>query len=180
VAAELLVLVHLAGVVVEAEVGEPGGGVAQEVPDDDDDGSGDGDEDAGFASAAGDEDAALAKERMGAGGAAGGLGEGVAGVAVAVALLPASVAAAGLGGLGTSPAQDTRWAVVGTRVMSRPISAMMLRARVWLMPGISASRPAASGTAAVSPVPAPGPAAPGSDPQVRSQRQAFIRAAIPQ
>src|SRR6516164_2230639 len=36
---------------------------------------------------------------------------------------------------GHSPAQDTRWAASGNRVMSRPVSAMMLRARSGLTPG---------------------------------------------
>jgi hypothetical protein len=40
---------------------------------------------------------------------------------------------------GHSAAQDTRWVAVGNRNMSRPISAMMARARPGLTPGISAS-----------------------------------------
>ena len=44
---------------------------------------------------------------------------------------------------GASPAQDTRWAAVGNRVMSRPVSAMIALARARLTPGISASRSAA-------------------------------------
>src|SRR5260370_16980905 len=47
-----------------------------------------------------------------------------------------------------SPAQDTRWAAVGKRVMSRPVSAMIAAAICSLTPGISASRRAAGSTAA--------------------------------
>src|SRR5215472_14091825 len=67
---------------------------------------------------------------------------------------------------GHSPAQDTRWAAVGNLVMSRPVSAMMERARSGLRPGISASRATAFSTGASGLVPAPGPVVPsGSTPQ---------------
>src|SRR4029453_15787392 len=35
---------------------------------------------------------------------------------------------------GHSPAHDTRWAAVGNRLISRPVPAMMARARSWLTP----------------------------------------------
>jgi hypothetical protein len=41
-------------------------------------------------------------------------------------------------------AQEARWAGVGNRVMSRPISAMKIAAAVGPIPGISSSRAAAS------------------------------------
>lgn len=63
---------------------------------------------------------------------------------------------------GHSPAQDTRWAAVGNLLMSRPVSAMMARARSSLMPGISASRATAFSTGASGPVPASGPVVPSA------------------
>jgi hypothetical protein len=63
---------------------------------------------------------------------------------------------------GHSPAQDTRWPAVGNRVMSRPVSAMMARARPGLMPGISASRATAFSAGSSGPVPAPGPVVPSA------------------
>ena len=46
--------------------------------------------------------------------------------------------------------------------MSRPVSAMMARARSWLTPGISASRAMAGSTGASGPVPASGPVVPSA------------------
>ena len=71
----------------------------------------------------------FAEEGVGAGGAVGGLGAVALEVGVALALLRLAVAGAGLAGDGASPAQETRWAAVGNRVMSRPVSAMMAMAR---------------------------------------------------
>jgi hypothetical protein len=45
---------------------------------------------------------------------------------------------------GANFAQEARWAGVGNRVMSTPISAMMTAAAVGPIPGISSSRAAAS------------------------------------
>ena len=103
VVADLPVFVGAGLVVAGAEVGEPGGGVGEQVPDDDQDGAGDGDLGFGFAAAAGDPVVALAEEGGGAGGAGGGLAEGAAQLAVALALLPGPGAGAGLaGGRGTA------------------------------------------------------------------------------
>jgi hypothetical protein len=55
---------------------------------------------------------------------------------------------AGAAGCGASPAQETRWAAVGNRVMSRPVSAMTAVASLRLTPGISASRSVAASAAA--------------------------------
>jgi len=63
---------------------------------------------------------------------------------------------------GHSPAHDTRWPAVGNRLMSRPVSAMMVRARSSLRPGISASRATAGSAAASGPVPASGPVVPSA------------------
>lgn len=46
--------------------------------------------------------------------------------------------------LGANFAQEARWAAVGKRVMFSPISAMITRAAIGLMPGISLSRAMAS------------------------------------
>ena len=54
VVAELAAGVGAGRVVAGAEVGEPGFGVGEQVPDDDQDGTGDGDLGLGFAAAAGD------------------------------------------------------------------------------------------------------------------------------
>ena len=54
VVSDLAVLVGAGGVVAVAQVGEPGLGAGQQVPDDDQDGSGDGDLGLGLAAAAGD------------------------------------------------------------------------------------------------------------------------------
>ena len=55
---------------------------------------------------------------------------------------------------------------MGNRDISRPVSAMMARARSGLMPGISASRATAGSTAASGPAPASGPVVPSpSTPQ---------------
>ena len=68
---------------------------------------------------------------------------------------------------GHSPAQETSRAAVGNLLISRPVSAMMVRARSSLMPGISASRATAFSTGAPGVVPAPGPVVPsGSTPKV--------------
>ena len=75
VVADLLVVVGAGLVVAVAEVGVPGGGVGEQVPDDDQDGAGDGDLGLGLAAAAGDPVVALAEEGGGAGGAGGGLAE---------------------------------------------------------------------------------------------------------
>ena len=45
---------------------------------------------------------------------------------------------------GANFAHEARWPGVGNRVMSRPISAMMIAAAVGPIPGISSSRAAAS------------------------------------
>src|SRR5215469_16226560 len=96
VVAELAVGVGAGLVVAGAEVGEPGGGVGEQVPDDDQDGAGDGDLGLGFAAAAGDPVVPLAEEGGGARGADGGLAEGAAQVAVALAFLAGPGAGAGL------------------------------------------------------------------------------------
>src|SRR5215472_11707443 len=67
VVSDLAVLVGAGGVVAVAEVGEPGLGAGQQVPDDDQDGTGDGDLGLGLAAAAGDPVVALAEEGRGAG-----------------------------------------------------------------------------------------------------------------
>src|SRR5215469_16658641 len=85
-------------VVAGAEVGEPGGRVGQQVPDDHQDGAGDGDLGLGLAAAAGDPVVALAQEGGGAGGAEGGLAQAAAQVPVALALLPRPGARPGLAG----------------------------------------------------------------------------------
>jgi hypothetical protein len=64
---DLLVFVGAGLVVAGAEVGEPGGGILQQVPDDDQDGPGDGDLGLGLAAAAGDPPVALAEESVRAG-----------------------------------------------------------------------------------------------------------------
>jgi hypothetical protein len=87
VVADLPVGVGACLVVAGAEVGVPGGGVGQQVPDDDQDGAGDGDLGFGLAAAAGDPPVALAEEGAGAGGAGGGLAEVAAQPAVALVLL---------------------------------------------------------------------------------------------
>src|SRR6516162_2216964 len=98
VVAELAVSVGTGLVVARAEVGVPGGGVGQQVPDDHQDGAGHGDLGPGLAAAAGDPVVALAEEGGGAGGAEGGLAEAAAQVAVALALLPGPDARPGLAG----------------------------------------------------------------------------------
>src|SRR2546425_1896487 len=98
VVAELAVGIGAGLVVAVAEVGEPGGRVFQQVPDDDQDGAGDGDLGFGFAAAAGDPVVALAEEGGGAGRAGGGLAEGPAQPGVALALLPGPGTRAGLAG----------------------------------------------------------------------------------
>jgi hypothetical protein len=88
VVAELAVDIGAGLVVALAEVGVPGGGVGEQVPDDDQEGAGDGDLGLGFAAAAGDPGVALAGEGGGAGGADSGLAEGPAQPGVALALFP--------------------------------------------------------------------------------------------
>src|SRR5580693_6352637 len=100
---DLLVFVGAGLVVAGAEVGEPVGGVGEQVPDDDQDGAGDGDLGLGLAAAAGDAVVPLAEEGLGAGGAVGGLAEGAAQPGVALALLPGPGAGAGLAGCGAQP-----------------------------------------------------------------------------
>jgi len=95
---DLLVLVGAGLVVAGAEVGVPGGGVGEQVPDDDQDGAGHGDLGFGLAAAAGDPVVALAQEGGGAGGADGGLAEGPAQPGVALAFLPGPGPGAGLAG----------------------------------------------------------------------------------
>ncbi len=53
-------------------------------------------------------------------------------------------------------AQETRWSAVGSRVTSRPVSAMTAMASLWLTPGISTSRSAAAMAAASGPGSRPG------------------------
>jgi hypothetical protein len=93
---QLAVGVEAGLVVAGAEVGEPGFGVLQQVPDDDQDGAGDGDLGLDLAAAAEDPVVALAEEGLGADGAVGGLAEGAAQPGVALALLPGPGAGAGL------------------------------------------------------------------------------------
>ena len=78
VVAELAVGIEAGLVVAGAEVGEPGGGVGEQVPDDDQDGAGDGDLGFGLAAAAQDAVVSLAEEGLGSGGAVSGLAEGAA------------------------------------------------------------------------------------------------------
>jgi hypothetical protein len=85
---DLAVLVGAGLVVAVAEVGEPGLGAGEQVPDDDQDGTGDGDLCLGFAAAAGYPVVALTEEGGGDGGADGSLPEIAAQVAVALAFLP--------------------------------------------------------------------------------------------
>src|ERR1700751_543659 len=98
VVAELAADVEASLVVAGAEVGVPGFGVTEQVPDDNQDGAGDGYLGLGLAAAAGDPVVALAEEGGGAGGADGGLAEAGAQVSVALALLPGPGAGAGLAG----------------------------------------------------------------------------------
>src|SRR6266571_2959100 len=58
-------LVDAGGVVVGAEVVEPGGGVGEQVPDDDEDGAGDGDEGFEFAAAFDQTPVAFTEEGVG-------------------------------------------------------------------------------------------------------------------
>src|SRR5712672_1003652 len=95
---DLLVFVGSGLVVAGAEVGEPVGGVGEQVPDDDQDGTGDGDLGLGVAAAAGDPCVPFAEEGGGAGGGDGGAAEVAAQVAVALAFLPGPGAGAGLAG----------------------------------------------------------------------------------
>src|SRR2546421_8831325 len=96
VVTELTVDVGTGLVVARAEVGVPGGGGGEQVPDDHQDGAGHGDLGFGLAAAAGDAVVALAEEGGGAGGAGGGLAEAAAQVAIALALLPGPGARPGL------------------------------------------------------------------------------------
>src|ERR1700758_1814495 len=98
VVSDLLVFVGAGLVVAGAEVGEPGGGIGEQVPDDHQDGAGDSDLGLGLAAAAGDPPVPLAEERVRAGGAGGGLAEGAAQPGVALALLPGPGAGTGLAG----------------------------------------------------------------------------------
>ena len=64
----------------------------------------------------------FAEEGAGAGGAVGGLGAVALEVGVALPLLAACGCGGRTGGRrGRAPAQETRWAAVGKRVMSRPV-----------------------------------------------------------
>ena len=94
------VAVGVSVVPVGAEVGEPGFGVGEEVPDDDEDRSSDGAPGPGAAEAAGQAADPFAEEGVGAGGAGGGLGAVALQVAVALALLRLAAAGAGLAGGG--------------------------------------------------------------------------------
>jgi len=98
VAADLLVFVGAAGVVIGAEVGEPGFGAGEQVPDDDQDGAGNSDLGLGPPAAAGEALMALAEEGCGAGCAGGGLAEVAAQVTVALAFLPGAVPGGRTGG----------------------------------------------------------------------------------
>ena len=75
VVADLAFGVDPAGVVVGAEVVEPGGGVGEQVPDDDQDGAGDRDQGFEFAAAFDDAPVAFAEEGVGAGGRGSGVAE---------------------------------------------------------------------------------------------------------
>src|SRR6516164_6520994 len=100
---DLLVFVGAGLVVAVAEVGEPGLGAGEQVPDDDQDGTGDGDLGLGLAAAAGDPVVALAEESGGRGGADGGLPEIAAQVTVAPAFLAIAGPGAGLVGARAQP-----------------------------------------------------------------------------
>src|SRR4029077_913755 len=88
VVAELAVGVGAGLVVAGAEVGEPGGGVGEQVPDDDQDGAGHGDLGLGLAAPAGDPAVALAEEGGGAGRVDRVLSESPAQPVISPALLP--------------------------------------------------------------------------------------------
>ena len=91
-----------------AEVGEPGRGVGEEVPDDDEDGSSDGALGLVPAEAAGQPAEPFAEERTGVRGAVGGLGAVDLEVGVALSLLRLALPGAGLAGDRGQPGQDTR------------------------------------------------------------------------
>src|ERR1700728_5100015 len=98
VVAQLAVDIGAGLVIAVAEVGVPGGGVGQQVPDDDQNGAGHGDLGLGLAAAAGDPGVALAEEGGSAGGADGGLAKGSAQPGVALALLRGAGAGSGVAG----------------------------------------------------------------------------------
>ena len=98
VVADLAVGIGAGLVVAGAEVGEPGGRVSEQMPDDDQEGAGDGDLGLGLATAAGDPAVALAEEGGGAGRVGRGLAEGPAQPGIALAFLPGPRPGAGLAG----------------------------------------------------------------------------------
>ena len=100
VGADLAVAVGFAFVPVGAEVGEPGFGAGEQVPDDDQDGAGDGAFGPVAAEALAEAAESFAEEGFGAGGAVGGLGAVALEVGVALPLLRFAVAGAGLAGDG--------------------------------------------------------------------------------
>ena len=92
--ADLAVSVGFAVVPVGTEVGEPGFGAGEQVPDDDEDGAGDG----AFGPVPAQAAEPCAEERFGACGAVGGLGAVPLEVVVALALLRFALPGAGLAG----------------------------------------------------------------------------------
>ena len=128
------------GVVVDAEVVEPGGGVVEQVPDDDQDRAGDCDEGLEFAAAFDDAAVAFTEEGVGFGGR--GRASPSAPLRYGLPLPPCRQRWIAPDWMvrGHSFAHETRCAAVGNRLMSSPISARMICAAPGPMPGISSSR----------------------------------------
>lgn len=128
-------------VVVGSEVAKVGVVVAEQVPGDDQDGSADRDNGSFLAASTRDPAVPLAQEGIGAPRVDSGVAQNPRQVAVPcpVAPLPFLRPADSLTP-GAYLAQDERWAGVGKRVMSTPISAMITAAAVAPIPGISARR----------------------------------------
>src|SRR5690242_5935147 len=101
--ADFAVAVCFAVVPAGAEVGEPGSGIGEQMPDDDEDGAGDGALGPVPAEAPGQAAESFAEEGSGAGGAVGGLGAVALEVGVALALRRLAVAGAGLAGSRDEP-----------------------------------------------------------------------------
>src|SRR5258708_27293685 len=100
---DLLVFVGAGLVVAGAEVGEPVGGVGEQVPGDDQDGAGDCDLGLGLAAAAGDAVVPLAEGGLGAGGDVGGPAEDAAPPGVTLTFLPGPVRGADCRGVVRTP-----------------------------------------------------------------------------
>jgi len=129
---------------------EPGALVAGQVPDDDQDGTPDRDDGFLLATAAGDAPAAFAQERVGSARPDGCLAQDPGQLAVAVtggsgALLTAR----GFLDAGGEHGYAARCAGMGKWVMSAPTSAMITRAAVAPIPGISSRRDAAPAAGAI-------------------------------